>query len=167
MNTMIIREALPEDRSEIAALCRRSQLATRVPNPDFYPPEELGDRLYARQAIGRYVVESSSGAIYAHGLIEQPSPEHLEQWSSRSDSDTTRFIELGGAFVEPTQSGKGIWSALLAHRLGVVRAMDATPVSVTWAHNLHVMRQFERVGGREVGQKATAMGALCLYRFEP
>lgn len=166
MSIMIIREALPRDRPEITALYVSSQMATGVPSPEFCPPEQLGDRLYARQAIGRFVAVSCRDVIVGHGLIEYPNPEHIEQWRSDADSEVTEFIELGGAFVDLELSGNGIWSALLAYRLEIVRAAGAVPVSVTWDSNHHVMRHFARVGGREVGRKSTAMGAVCLYRFE-
>lgn len=165
IRAMNIREATPSDQGEIIALYKRSQQATGLPDPVVVPPEQLGARLYARQAIGRYVA-ISAGRIEGHGLIEHPNPEHLEEWREASENKNAQFIELGGAFVDPAKFGRGVWSSLLEYRLDRARDLGAVPVSVTWASNDHVMRGFECLGGGEISRKTTAMGAVSLYIFE-
>ncbi len=160
---MIVREAMACERDEIVALYESSQRATGLPDPRVVPPQELGEKLYARRAIGRYVAADASG-IHGHGLIEPANPEHMNEWHAAAGGAT--FIELGGAFVDPERSGEGIWSELLAYRLNIVRSLGAVPVSVTWASNAHVMRGFERSGGRELARKTAALGAISIYMFE-
>ena len=159
---MIIRKATPRDKSEIVALYKRSQMATGLPNPAFIPPERLGSSLYARDAVCRYVAVEDN-VIVGHALIERANPGHLEEWVKATDARSEDLVELGGAFVEPSRAGTGIWSALLAYRLGVVRDMGAIPVSVTWSVNEHVKKHFKSLGGKEITQKETDGGTISLF----
>lgn len=159
---MKIREAVPSDKEEIVALYKRSQESTGIPNPAFKPPEILGTYLYSRNAIGRYVV-AEEGNIIGHGLIEVANPEHVGDWNVANGHKQQEIIELGGAFVDPSKSGRGVWSSLLIHRLEIVRSLGALPVSVTWSSNEHVKKRFIELGGREVGQKVTKEGEISLF----
>lgn len=159
---MIIREAHPADRGQIVALHEKSQQATGLPNPAIVPPTELGDRLYARDAINRYVAVDQE-SIIGHGLIEHPNPEHLAQWREATINDERPLVELGGAFVDPSRIGEGVWSTLLFHRLYVVRSMGAIPVSVTWSVNHHVRNHFKEIGGMEIAQKKVGDSEISLF----
>lgn len=159
---MIIREATLNDKLEIISLYKRSQLATGLPDPALIPPEELGDRLYARNAIGRYVAVDDQ-AIVGHGLIEPANQDHLSEWQRAIGASQSELIELGAAFVEPSKTGNGIWSALLAYRLDIVRRMGAIPVSVTWSVNEHVKSHFIKLGGNEIAQKITDAGDISIF----
>jgi GNAT superfamily N-acetyltransferase len=158
-----IRPVIENDREEIVSLYRQSQEATGIPDPSFIPPDDLGNHLFSRKAITRYVaVEFGSILGYAH--IEEPNPEHIEQWSKETNNPS--LIELGGAFVDPERTGKGIWKALLIHRLHIVsKELNAQAVSCTWLQNEHVKRTFIAYGGREIGQKLTPGGIICLFVF--
>jgi GNAT superfamily N-acetyltransferase len=144
----------------------RSQEATGLPDPRFISPDELGNHLYARHALERCVA-IEMGRIVGHALVELPNPEHLDIW--RSGLDTTQsevMLELGGAFVAPSLARSGIWSALLRHRLELVRTQYAsTPVTATWSQNEHVKRKFIQLGGKEVGEKITDGGTVSLFVF--
>lgn len=159
---MIIREANPGDKQEIVTLYRLSQHMSGIPDPDKISPEELGFKLYSRDAIERYVAIDED-KIVGHGMIESPNPDHLADWQGVAPN--ADFIELGGAFVDPSKIGRGIWSSLLAHRLHTVRAMGSIPVSVTWSINHHVKQHFEKIGGSLVSEKQTEAGNICLYVF--
>lgn len=161
---MIIREALPAEKSEIINLHERSQAATGLPNPLIIPPGELGSRLYAREAIKRYVA-TEAGIILGHGLIELPNDEHVSKWQEALNSPAGKLIEIGGAFVDPDLSGRGIWTGLLLHRLTEIRKLSATPVTATWSHNEHVKRVFKKHGGIYAGTQDTQQGAVDLFVF--
>ena len=161
---MEIRVASESDRSEIVDLYRRSQAATGIPNPDVYSPELLGDELYSRNAIERYVA-TSQGEIVGHGLIEHPNPLSVSFWKSGIDDEQSDMIEFGGAFVDPSQMRKGIYTELLNHRLRVIRELGAVPVSATWGQNVHVQKKFISAGGREVAKLQIAAGELRLFVF--
>ncbi len=161
---MEIRVALESDRSEIVDLYQRSQAATGIPNPNVYPPERLGDGLYARDAIERYVA-TAQGQIVGHGLIEHPNPLSVSFWKSGLVNEQSNIIEFGGAFVDPSQMRKGIYAELLNHRLRVIRELGAIPVSATWGQNVHVQEKFILAGGREVARQQIAAGELCLFVF--
>jgi hypothetical protein len=161
---MEIRVATDEDRPEVVALYQRSQAATQIPNPAVYPPERLGDELYARDAIERYVTVSSA-KIIGHGLIELPNPLSISFWRSGIDNDSSRMIEFGGAFVDPEHMREGVYSELLGFRLDVIRGLGAIPVSATWLQNEHVQRKFVANGGREVAKQQIPAGTLCLFVF--
>lgn len=159
---MIIREATPYDKQEIIALYKRSQAATGLPDPAVVLPQQLGTRLYSREALARYVAVEDR-LIVGHGLIERANPDHLAEWQNATDADSAQLIELGGAFVESSKIGRGIWSALLLHRITVVRSMGATPVSVTWSVNEHVKKRFREIGGTEIAQKTTQDGDVSIF----
>ena len=161
---MEIRVASESDRSEIVDLYRRSQAATGIPNPDVYPPELLGEELYARNAIERYVA-TSQGQIVGHGLIEHPNPLSISFWRRGIDDYESNMIELGGAFVEPSHMRNGIYTELFIHRLSVIRKLGAVPVSATWGQNLHVQKIFISAGGKEVARQQIAAGELRLFVF--
>lgn len=161
---MIIREAYETDKAEIIALYQNSQNVTGLPSPMLIPPSELGDRLYQRNAIKRYVsIEHEK--IIGHGMIETPNPEHLEDWQDAINDDNVEFIELGAAFVDPSKFGRGIWSALLTHRLRVVRSMGAIPVSVTWTSNLHVQNTLKNMAEQRLLKKKQAQEASAFISF--
>ena len=159
---MEIRPAKIKEKDEIVALYKRSQYITGLPDPKFVPPDRLGDRLYARNAIGRFVA-TETGSIVGHGLIETANPDHLPEWLAAVGDSTQELIELGGAFVEPSKIGQGIWSMLLRYRIDVVRSMGALPVSVTWSVNTHVKRRFLQLGGIEVVEKQMEAGTISLF----
>ena len=161
---MKIRIALESDRSEIVNLYQRSQAATGIPNPDFYPSESLGDELYSRDAIERYVT-TSQGKIIGHGLIEHPNPLSLSLWKNGIKEHEAELIELGGAFVDPTLIRNGIYTELLHYRLNIIRKLGAIPVSATWAQNIHVQKIFTTAGGREVARQQIQAGELRLFVF--
>lgn len=161
---MEIRIALESERSEIVELYKRSQAATDIPNPKVYPPESLGDALYSRDAIERYVATSNE-TIVGHGLIEHPNPLSLSLWRSGVDDREVDLIEFGGAFVEPSRLRNGIYSELLRQRLCVIRKLGAVPVSATWAQNVHVQEKFISAGGREVARQQISAGELRLFVF--
>ncbi|TAK89126.1 GNAT family N-acetyltransferase [Patescibacteria group bacterium] len=161
---MEVREATPKDRRAIVDLYKRSQVATHIPDPNFIPPEELSNYLYARNAIIRYVA-TEGNEIVGHGLIEHANPEHISEWRLATQAQENSFIELGGAFVDPARMGRGIWSLLLERRLHAVRQLGAIPVSVTWSASEHVKNHFVKVGGREIAQKETGAGSVSLFVF--
>ncbi len=162
---MEIRKAKRSDRAEIVRLYQRSQAATLLPNPAIYPPNELGKLLYARKAIERYVAVMA-GRIVGHGMIEEPNPEHMPVWRKGVNaSKNVRLIELGGAFVDPALSGRGIWRSLLVYRLNDVRERGAVPVCGTWSQNKHVKRTLLQFGATEVGTQQTPAGEVTLFVF--
>lgn len=162
---MKIREANAADRDEIVELYIRSQRATGLPDPVHLPPAKLGAQLYARKALGRYVVELDQH-IVAHGLIEEPNSDHIEVWQQGTPPGLIpSFIELGGAFVDPKFSRQGLWTGLLEYRLQLVEKRLAIPVSATWTQNEHVKRAFCAYGGIEVGQQVTSLGSVSLFVF--
>ena len=161
---MEIRVANASDASEIIRLYQSSQAATQIPNPKIYPPDILGKELYSRDAIERYVAVSA-GRIIGHGLIEHPNPLSLPLWKGGIEDANNYLIEFGGAFVEPTQMRKGVYSELLRFRLGVIRGLGAVPVSATWSQTTHVQRLFVKNGGREVATQRIPAGLLHLFIF--
>jgi GNAT superfamily N-acetyltransferase len=162
-----IREVVPEDEPIIIGLYRRSQAHSRIPDPVAFPPETLGADLHSRHPIKQYVA-IASGEVIGHGMIEAAAdPTSIEIWRRvMREANDRPFIELGAAFVDPNWTGNGIYSKLLEHRLHVVRAMGAVPVSATWEQNLHVMGAFRRRGGIEAGIQLVAAGQLHLFVFQ-
>lgn len=161
---MQIRPATEADRSNIIDLYKSSQAATQIPNPNFYPPESLDNELYSRDAIERYVAVIDK-RIVGHGLIEHPNPLSVDLWKSVITEANPYLIELGGAFVDPSLSRRGIYSELLSYRLGIIRELGAIPVAATWNQNKHVQRQFLENGGNEVARQKIPAGVLCLFVF--
>lgn len=161
---MEIRIAQESDRPEIVDLYQRSQAATGIPNPAVYPSDLLGDELYSRDAIERYVA-TDDGNIVGHGLIEHPNPLSIFLWKSGIEDKEADLVEFGGAFVDPTQLRNGIYTELLHHRLDIIRKLGAVPVSATWGQNVHVQNKFIAAGGREVARQQIAAGELCLFVF--
>ena len=162
---MIIREALANDKPEIIYLYERSQAATGLPNPLIIPPAELGSRLYAHEAIKRYVA-TEAGKILGHGLIEPPNDEHTNKWRKALNDPAGKLIEIGGAFVDPDLSGRGIWTGLLLHHLTDIRTLSAAPVTATWTQNEHVKRVFKKHGGFYAGTQDTQQGVVDLFVFK-
>lgn len=162
---MEIRKAHDSDRPEIVELYLKSQAATGIPNPTFNPPGELGQKLYDRNAIARFVA-IEAGRIVGHGLIQEPNPENTEFWLMGIKDKNIPLIELGADFVDPDYMRRGIWTALLLHRLNyVVETFDSVPVSATWEQNHHVKRSFLKHGGTVVGLKAVREGMVRLFVF--
>ncbi len=161
---MNIRVAVDADRDDIIALYKRSQAMTGIPNPEVYPPSSLGDELYSRDAIERYVAVADEN-IVGHGIIEHPNPLSLDGWRRGIDDSDARLVEFGAAFVEPSLRRSGIYTELLNHRLAVIRELGAIPVSATWSQNEHVQRKFVSAGGRKVARQRIAAGELCLFVF--
>ena len=159
-----IRRATEADRQAIVDTYVLSQEATGCPDPSTCPPQLLGDRLYERLAVRRYVAESM-GRVVGHGLVELPNTAHIPTWISGTKRRPEQLLELGGAFVHPDFAGKGVWTKLLEHRLEYVRSLTKVAVAATWLQNDHVMRVFERYGAERVGQTATPNGNVVLYRF--
>lgn len=142
----------------------RSQDATGLPDPRYVPRHELGERLYARHAIERYVA-LIDGRVVGHGLTEPPNPQHEDAWRAKLSSKEDQLIELGGAFVEPSFARAGIWSALLLHRVEAVRKKNAIPVSATWSTNKHVRDRFELCGGVYASRQVVGAGEVDLFVF--
>ncbi len=161
---MLIRSASLSDAGEIISLLERSQHATGLPNPAYTPPETLGVTLYQRDAIERFVAVEA-GQIVGHALIERSNPAHEANWRQALHGDLSPLIEMGGAFVEPTLSGRGIWTALLKYRMSRIRALDACPVTATWNTNGHVKRRFLELGGVSAGEVVTPRGVVDLFVF--
>jgi GNAT superfamily N-acetyltransferase len=162
---MEIRAADLKDKAEIIALYERSQFATSLPNPALIPPAELGQRLYDRQAIERFVA-IEGGRIVGHAMIEEPNSEHEEIWRQALDNTCDALVEMGAAFVEPALSGQGIWSSLLLHRIILIRKAGAHPVTATWDTNEHVKRTFKSYGGINAGRQTTPLGEVALFVFQ-
>lgn len=162
---MEIRKAEVIDRIEIVELYQKSQAASGIPNPFYNPPSELGQKLYDRKAIERYVAVEA-GRIVGHGLIEEPNSENISLWLTGISNKNIPLMELGGDFVDPNYSKLGIWTALIIHRLNyVVERLDSIPVSATWSQNEHVKRTFRKLGGTEVAIKAVPEGEVSLFVF--
>ena len=161
---MEIREAAPKDRQEVVDLYIRNQKATGLPDPRAIPADELGDKLYERNAIRRYVAVEA-GRIVGHGLVEVANPDHEESWRDALNNCSGQLLEMGGAFVEPMLGRRGIWTALLSHRLKAIRDCDAIPVAATWSENDHVKRKFAAHGGVSAGLAYTQHGAVDLFAF--
>jgi GNAT superfamily N-acetyltransferase len=159
-----IRRAHESDRAGIVDAYERSQRATGIPDPTYCPPEMLGERLYKRMAVGRFVA-ARLGYIVGHGLVELPNPDNIQAWLKGSKHKPEHLLELGGAFVHPDYAGQGIWTALLEHRLEFVRSTGKTAVTATWSQNEHVRRVFEHHGAKQVGEKPVDGGDIALYRF--
>ena len=163
---MDIQIADAKDKDEIVKLYQRVQSITGIPNPAYVSPHDLEGRIYSERAIERYTIRHC-GSIAGHGLIERPDPGHEEIWRAGLPSNSsTELIELGGAFVDPDFKGLGLWTALLEHRLNVIKDLNAVPVSATWIQNVHVMRTFQRYGGEEVGQQQLPAGRVSLFVFD-
>jgi len=163
---MLIRSATEIDRSVIIDIYRKSQVATGIPSPEYFPPDKLDEYLYGRDAIERLVAEVS-GRVVCHTMIENPNPEHIEKWQAGlKDRSGPRLLELGGSFVDPDFSRQGIWSDLFYQSILLSQQNRAIPVSVTWAQNEHVKRKFVSFGGREVGTQIIPAGTLNLFVFE-
>lgn len=161
---MEIRCADELDQAEISALYRRSQAATGLPDPDLLPPGSLGNRLYSRNAIERYVAVQA-GSIVGHALIEPANAVQEQKWREAIDDADIRLLEIGGAFVEPQRFGTGIGTELLLHSIDRVRQLRARPVSATWSSNEHVKRTFQKHGGKCAGVQATPLGEVALFVF--
>jgi hypothetical protein len=162
---MLIRPATETDRPIIVDIYRKSQAATGIPNPEYFPPDQLEEYLYGRDAIERLVAEVS-GKVVCHTLIENPNPKHIEKWQAGlEDKSKPKLLELGGSFVDPDFSKQGIWGGLFYYSILLARLNQAVPVSVTWAQNDHVKRKFISFGGREVGTHTTLAGDLNLFVF--
>ena len=159
---MVIREATTEDKVKIIALYKKSQAYTNLPDPNHFPPEKLGQYLYGRKAIKRFVV-TDNDEIVGHGLIEKANIDHINQWLKVIQKQKPVLYELGGAFVDPDLRGQGIWTMLLKHRLAFVRSIGGVPVTVTWSSNEHVKRTFFKLGGVEVGTKKLVVGSISLF----
>lgn len=162
---MDIRIANAEDKDEIVKLYQRVQSITGIPNPAYVSPDELEGRIYSERAIERYALRHD-GKIAGHGLIEHPDPGHEDIWRAALSDSSQTLIELGGAFVDPNLKGLGLWTALLEHRLNIIKRLKAVPVSATWSQNTHVMRTFQRYGGKEVGQQQIPAGKVSLFIFD-
>lgn len=161
---MEIREADLSDKDEIISLFEQSQRATGLPDPSRIASSQLGDYLYTRHAIERYVAVEA-GRIVGHGLIEHPNPDNEADWRKALDDTLSELVELGGAFVNPAMGGRGIWSALLSHRLEIIRTSGSFPVAATWSSNEHVKRTFFRHGAVFAARKATPHGGVDLFVF--
>lgn len=162
---MEIRKAEAIDKLEIVELYKKSQAVMGIPDPIHNPPYELGQKLYDRKAIERYVA-IEAGRIIGHGLIEEPNPENIALWLTGVSNKNIPLIELGGDFVDPDYSKLGVWSALLIHRLNyIVEHLDSIPVSATWSQNEHVKRTFRKFGGAEVAIKVVPEGEISLFVF--
>lgn len=161
---MEIRVAKLTDKAEIIALYERSQDVTLLPDPTLTPRSELGQRLYERPALERYVA-TAVGTIIGHALIEPPNPNHVEIWRRSLGAADNTLIEMGGAFVEPALSGQGIWTSLLLHRIDLIRKRSAIPVSATWSVNEHVKKTFQKYGGVQAGRQSTRFGDVELFVF--
>lgn len=162
---MEIRIAKESDRLNIIALYERSQLATGLPDPAFTPQSELGMRLYQRHAITR-LVAIEAGQIVGHAMIEEPNSDHEAVWRIGLQDTGKPLIEMGAGFVDPTFFGQGIWTSLLRHRLQIIRARGAYPVTATWSRNEHVKRTFLANGGIAAGRQVTPFGDVDLFVFE-
>lgn len=162
---METRKATKIDRFEIVELYQKSQAISGIPNPIYFPPSELGQKLYDRKAIERFVA-IEAGRIVGHGLIETPNPENISQWITGVNNIHIPLVELGADFVDPDYSRQGIWTALLTHRLNFVREqLESIPVSATWNQNEHVKKTFRKFGGIEVATKAVPEGKISLFVF--
>lgn len=161
----IVRRARESDRYGIVEAYVQSQRATGIPDPEYCSPDMLGERLYQRLAVGRFVVDRE-GVIAGHGLVELPNPDNIQLWLNDSKRRPEHLLELGGAFVHPDFVGQGIWTSLLEHRLRFVRSAGKTAVTATWSQNEHVRRVFERNGARQVGERPAKGGDIALYRFD-
>lgn len=161
---MEVRVATSADRREIVDLYIRSQHATGLPDPCVIPENELEDKLYERNALRRYVAVEA-GRIVGHGLVEIANPDHEESWRDALNNYSDQLFEMGGAFVEPMLGRRGIWTALLSHRLKAIRDCDAIPVAATWSENDHVKRKFATHGGVSAGVAYTQHGAVDLFAF--
>lgn len=163
---MDIQIADAEDKDEIVKLYQRVQSLTGIPNPAYVSPDDLEGRIYSERALERYTIRHD-GRLAGHGLIERPDPGHEEIWRAGLSSDSsTELLELGGAFVDPDFKGLGLWTALLEYRLNIINGLKAVPVSATWMQNTHVMRTFQRYGGKEVGQQQLPAGMVSLFVFD-
>lgn len=103
---MEIRSAKPDDRAEIVALYKKVQAATGIPDPRYVPPDTLEGRIYQERSLNQYVAVVED-RISGHGMIELADPGHLDTWlAGLPISHHGRLLELGGAFVDPEQSGR-------------------------------------------------------------
>lgn len=164
---MEIRLADLSDKQEIIDLYIKSQEATGIPNPEIVPADMLGELLYCRNALARYVAKVD-GMIVGHGLNEPPNPLQVPVWKSalKTSQMSTPMIQLGGAFVHPDFARQGIWSEITSLRLSEARALGAIPVSATWEQNTHVRRKFEEFGGREIEIQDIPEGRIALFVFD-
>lgn len=161
---MEIRIADLADKTEIITLYERSQNATGIPDPTLIPPGELGQKLYERHAFHRYIA-IEAGRIVGHALTEEPNPAHAEKWRYALQESDDPLVEMGGAFVDPTLSGKGIWTGLLKHSIDVIGKSGAHPVTATWSTNEHVKRTLLSQGGINAGRQFTPLGSVDLFVF--
>jgi GNAT superfamily N-acetyltransferase len=161
---MEIHKAVENDRNEIVELYKKSQASSGIPNPDFNLPDELGEKLYDRKAIERFVA-IKAGKIVGHAMIEVPNSLHVPLWIKALGNEEAELIEMGGAFVDPEFSGLGIYSAILVHRLWVIRLLNATPTAATWSQNEHVKKTLRLYGGIDAGRQTTPAGDLNLFVF--
>lgn len=161
---MEIRVADRADKDEIVSLYQLSQLATGLPSPEYAPAHELGQRLYGREVLERYVA-LENGKIVGHGHIENPNPQHIPKWQTALNEEGQILMELGGAFVHPESSRHGIWTALLKARLERTRRLGAVPVSATWVQNSHVINKFVALGGQSAGYDDVIGGRVALFVF--
>jgi GNAT superfamily N-acetyltransferase len=128
------------------------------------PRSKLGERLYGRLAMERYVA-TEAGKVIGHALIEPANPAHVDAWGLSLGAADSTLVEMGGAFVEPSLSGQGIWTSLLLHRIDVIRKRSAVPVTATWSVNEHVKRTFQKFGGVQAGRQSTSFGDVDLFVF--
>jgi GNAT superfamily N-acetyltransferase len=162
---MEIKTADPSHNIEITELYIRSQAATQLPNPAAISPSKLGELLYSRDAIERYVA-IEAGEIVGHAAIENPNNMHEPLWRQRLVNKDQSLIEIGGIFVEPRLYGNFIGRALLQHSLIAVRKLAAVPVAATWSSNIHFMKVMKLYGGIDAGSQSTPLGDVKLFVFE-
>lgn len=147
--TVTLRDATPEDASEIVALIRELAEYERAPDAAVATPELVRAALFGPERVAYSVLAELDGVTAGFALWFH----NFSTWTGR------RGLYLEDLFVRPVCRGRGVGLALLRHlaRVAAERGCARMEWSVLdW--NVDAIRFYERLGAR-------AMRGWTVYRL--
>ncbi len=151
---MILRSAVPDDASAIAALGRESFCAAFA---HLYRPADLAaflEEAYSNEAVAHEIVDprivhrlaadTPDGPLTGYCKLRYPS------WYA-DHSDAADPIGLGQLYCHSSRTGEGIGAALMDWALAEARERGADAIQLSvWAENLGAQRFYARYGFHKI-----------------
>jgi GNAT superfamily N-acetyltransferase len=161
-----IRTALDSDRKDIARIYGYTRGVCFYKTTPVSSLNGLEAELYDVAEPIERLVAIEDGRIVGQGVIAEPDDIALEALSHTPELQSgIRLIDMSQGFMDPLYNRRGIWTALLLHRIQLIKSLQAIPTfEVDTCHN-YMENALVDKGAEKVSTRKTSMGMRALYIF--
>ena len=161
-----VRPALDSDRKDIVRIYGYNQGVRFSNGTPLSSLSGLEAAVYHKPDPVERLVALEDGRIVGQGTILEPDNVCLEALSHTPALQSgIRLIDMSQGFMDPLYNRRGIWTALLLHRIELIKSLQAIPTFEIDTCYDYMGNALVDKGAEKVSTRKTSMGMRALYIF--